>query len=152
MDSNVQLLEQEERPALSIRTQTSVHDLSAELGKACQAIAQYAAVRGVTLDGPAFAAFHKMDQELLDVEIGFPVEHETIGHGSIQSTAIPKGLYVTCKHVGAYDELEPIYGEMNEYIAKEGLKPLGTAYEFYYNSTLEVEEKQLVTRVMLPVE
>jgi effector-binding domain-containing protein len=42
------------------------------------------------------------------------------------------------------------YEEMADWIAKNGLKPVGTAYEHYYNGP-EYPESELLTMIVMPV-
>lgn len=152
MGYDIEIMDREEdSPVLSVRTRTSVQNLPEELGKGYQAIAQYASVRSIVLDGPAFAAYYNMDMEDLDVELGFQVQHIAQGHGHIEAGVIPAGRYVTCKHVGSYSQLTSVYSAMNAWVDGAGVKVDNIAYEFYYNSPTEVPENQLVTRVMFRI-
>ena len=53
---------------------------------------------------------------------------------------------------GPYKEMEPVYNAMMQWIQENGYTPTGTAYEFYYNSPLEVPESELLTKIVFPVQ
>lgn len=63
-----------------------------------------------------YVAYHNVDIQNLDVEIGFPVSKPLPGIGSIQSDLIPAGEVSFCIYSGAYSEMEAVYGEMSKWI------------------------------------
>ncbi len=152
MDYKIELTEQTAQPVLSIRTRTAVGNLPRELGKAYQAIIQYLNELGEQPLDAAFAAYHNMDMEDLDVEMGFPVPKPLAGKGEINAGEIPAGKQASCLYKGPYNQMEPVYNAMTEWINKNGYTPMGVAYEFYYNSPLEVPESELLTKVVFPLQ
>lgn len=151
MDYGFEIVETGAQPALSIRTVTSVGNLPQELGKAFHAIMAYMEELGEKPEEAAFAAYHNMDMENLDVEMGFPVRKTLLGRGQIVSSEIPAGRKATYLYKGPYREMEPVYRAMTEWIAENGHQPTGVVYEFYYNSPLEVPESELLTKIVFPL-
>ncbi|RYD03611.1 hypothetical protein N752_18735 [Desulforamulus aquiferis] len=47
--------------------------------------------------------------------------------------------------------MEPVYNAMMQWINENGYAPTGVAYEFYYNSPMEVPESELLTKVVFPI-
>ncbi|MGI6468279.1 MAG: GyrI-like domain-containing protein [Syntrophomonadaceae bacterium] len=148
MDQKFEIIETTAQPVLSIRKVTSVRQLPEELGKAYHAIIAYLEELGQQPADAAFACYYNMDMENLDVEMGFPVSSALPGRGEIKASQIPAGKKATALYVGPYQEIGPTYEAMTQWIKDSGEEPTGVAYEFYYNSPLEVPESELLTRVV----
>lgn len=151
MGYQFELTDEKEQPLLSIRTRTSVGNLPQELGKAYGEILRYLEEIGETTEGPAFAGFYNLDMEDLDVEMGFLVPKPFAGKGEIKASSIPPGKQVSYMYKGPYDDSEPVYNAMAEWIAENGLVPTGVSYEFYYNSPMDVPESELLTKIIFPL-
>ena len=151
MSYNFVVTEEPAKPILSIRIRTAVGNLPQELGKGYQAIFQYLTEMGEKpLDAP-FAAYYNMDMQDLDVEMGVPVAKPLAGQGDIKPGEIPSGKRVSCVYKGPYDQTEPVYNAMMQWINENGHTPTGVAYEFYYNSPMEVPESELLTKIVFPL-
>lgn len=146
------IIQQNEQPVLSMRRRISVQELPAVLGQVYGAIVQYLGELGENPAGAPFAGYFNMDMEDLDVEIGFPVHHPLPAKGEIQPSSIPGGLLATCTHTGPYQEIEPAYDELQLFIEGSGRRPTGVAYEFYLNDPDETPEKELLTKIVFPLE
>lgn len=141
------VVETQAQPALAIRTVTSVDSLPQEIGKAYGAVLAYLKERGEQALGPAFVAYHNMDMQKLDVEMGFPVAKETAGNGDILATHIPAGKRATCMYKGPYKGMASTYEAMTKWMSDNGHVPTGVVYEFYYNSPADVPESELLTKI-----
>lgn len=151
MNYKFELTEQPAQPVLSIRTRTAVGNLPQELGKAYQAIFQYLSEVGEKPLDAAFAGYYNMDMQDLDVEMGFPVAKSLAGKGEIKPNEIPAGKRVSCLYKGPYNQTEPVYNAMMQWIDENGYTPTGVAYEFYYNSPMDVPESELLTKIVFPL-
>ncbi|HYF75139.1 MAG TPA: GyrI-like domain-containing protein, partial [Candidatus Nitrosocosmicus sp.] len=128
-----------------------VGKLPEELGKAYGSIIQYLNELGEQPVEAPFTAYHNMDMENLDVEMGFPVSRQLPGRGDIKAGGIPAGKYVQCMYKGPYADMAPVYDAMNKWVGDNGLEATGTVYEFYYNSPMDVPESELLTRIEFAV-
>lgn len=151
MNYNIELKEKGVQPVLAIRKTTSVGELPKEIGKAYGSIMQYMNELGEQPAEAPYTAYYNLDMEHLDVEMGFPVLKKLAGRGEIIAAEIPAGRFVECTYKGPYAGMEPVYEDMNKWIAEKGYEATGTAYEVYYNSPGEVPESELLTRIMLPL-
>lgn len=151
MTWQIELKEQAFQPTLSIRVRTRVEELPKLIGENYHKIAAYLEELGEKVAGVPYTAYYNMDMQDLDVEMGFPVVRPLPGKGPIMPGTIPEGLVVTCMHKGPYSGMEPMYQAMMQWIAENPYEPVGTAYEYYYNSPAEVPESELLTRVDMPV-
>ena len=147
MDYKIQVVETAARPALSIRTRSSVTELPLHIGEACQRIMAYLSVIDEEPNGMPFVAYYNLDMNDLDVEIGFPVAKSISGSEDIQASQIPGGKKLTCMHQGPYQQMEETYKAMAAYIEEHRLHPSGVVYESYYNDPARVPEEELLTLI-----
>lgn len=147
MTWQIELKPQAFQPTLSIRFRTKAENLPNQIGECYRQIAAYLEEIGEKIAGVPFTAYHNMDMQDLDVEIGFPVEKPLPGQGDILSGGIPEGWIVTSMFKGHYSGMEPMYKAMFQWIAEHDCIPTGVCYEYYYNSPMEVPESELLTRV-----
>ncbi len=151
MSYNYEVKEQPTQPTLSIRTRSSVQDLPQILEKSYGAIAQYLGELGEYPVGPPFAAYHNMDMQNLDVEIGFPVSKKLSGKEDIKASEIPGGKVATCLYIGPYSEMEPVYNEFSQWIKDNGYEATGVTYEFYLNDPRQTPPQEPKTRILFPL-
>jgi effector-binding domain-containing protein len=52
---------------------------------------------------------------------------------------------------GAYEDMEPVYNAMAEWMKEKSLEPTGVSYEYYYNSPAEVPLNELLTKIVFPL-
>lgn len=142
-----QIVETEKQPVLSVKTTTSVGNMSNLVGTVYGSIVNYILESGHEPLGPAFIGYFNMDMENLIVEIGFPVACEFEGKGDIELRYIPSGKKATGFHKGAYNEIGPLYENLTKWISQKGYEPTGVVYEYYYNSPQEIPESELLTKV-----
>ena len=143
--------QQPAQPTLSVRLTISIQRLPQEIGRVYGAIAGYLAQRGQPPAGAPFVAYYNMDMQQLDVVIGFPTATPLPGRGEIQAGEIPGGRQAICLHVGPYDQIEPAYGALSQYIQAQGHTPTGIAYEFYLNDPMQTPPAELQTLVAFPL-
>lgn len=151
MEYRIEVNEQPAQPVPSMRKKTSMANLPQELGQAYGAIIHYLDESGEKPSGIAFAAYFNMDMENLDVEMGFTVPRPLEGKGDIKAGEIPAGRQVSSMHKGPYQGMEPVYEAVTKWIQEKGYVPTGVAYEFYYNSPMEVPESDLLTKIVFPL-
>jgi effector-binding domain-containing protein len=151
MMSDCQIKKQKAQPALAVRQVTSVDKLPELLGHVFGAIMAYLGELKKKPGGPPFVAYHNMDMQKLDVEVGFPVLSKLPGKGEIQPASIQGGEIATCMHTGPYDTLKDTYDAFGAWIKQQGAEPAGVAYEYYLNAPDQVTVDQLKTRVAFPL-
>jgi effector-binding domain-containing protein len=146
--------ELQERPAqstLAIRVSTSVQDLPKLMGQAFGEIEQHLAAVCGQIAGPPFVAYHNMDMQNLEVEIGFPVSRALPGQGDIGAGEIPAGKVATCLHIGPYSEIPAAYQALSEWMESQGYSPTGVAYEIYLSDPNETPPQELMTQIVFPL-
>ncbi len=148
--SNIEILNQIEQPTLTIRTITKMEELPKLIGESYGKIAAYLKELGQLMTDVPFVAYHNMDMQNLDIEIGFPVSKAFPQKDTIKAGSIPEGRVVFCMYRGAYSEIEPVYMEMAKWIETNGYEAIGTSYEYYYNGP-EFPESEFLTKIMMPI-
>jgi len=148
--SRIQTLKQREQPTLTIRMTTKVEELPRVIGESFGKIAGYLDEIGELMSDIPFVAYHNMDMQNLDVEIGFPVAQPLPGKGEVKSGFIPEGKIIFCMYRGPYAEMEPVYMEMAQWFEKNECQPSGIAYEYYYNDP-EFPESEWLTKIVMPI-
>lgn len=151
MGYRCELVEQQARPTLAVRTRAAVGRLPQVLGPAWGQVMAVAGKSGAMPSDAPFVAYHNMEMQDLDLEIGFTFARPLDGEGDVRAGEIPAGKAVQCLHVGPYDQVGAAYEALEAWIAEHGLQHAGPAYEFYLNDPQEVPPDQLQTRVVLSV-
>ena len=149
--TKIETLYKNEQPTISVRTRTSVDKLPILIGETYAKLEAYLKEVGGHMSDIPFVAYHNMDMQNLDVEIGFPVSEKLASKEDIQSATIPAGKVIFCIFRGAYNEIESTYAEMAKWIEDNGLTPTGTAYEYYYNSPNDFPMDEMLTMIVMPI-
>jgi effector-binding domain-containing protein len=135
------------QPSLSIRLRTSSAELPEVFAKGYVEIARYLQECKIKPAGTHFAIYYNLDMRNLDVEFGFPVSASVSGRDNIQASQTPSGKSVTCLHTGSYNEVEPWYRALTEWIKDNGYESAGIAYEVYLNDPCDTPPDKLKTQI-----
>ena len=148
--SNIEILDRNEQPTLAIRTRTQVAKLPVLIGDSYGKMVLYLKELNEYLADVPYVAYHNMDMQNLDVEIGFPVSKTLPGKDEIEFSVVPAGRVIFCMYRGTYSEMGPTYNEMCKWIEDNGFKSTGTVYEYYYNGP-EFPESEMLTMIIMPI-
>jgi effector-binding domain-containing protein len=151
MISPCEVIDRPAQTVLSIRTHTAMQNLPAILGQAYGAIGQYLGQLRQPPAGAPFVFYYNMDMQNLDVEIGFPVAAKLPGQGNIQPNEIPGGKAAVCLYTGPYNQMEPAYGALMQWMADQGYESAGTGMEVYLNDPQQVPPEALQTQIVFPI-
>lgn len=149
--SNVETILLQEKNTLTIRTRSKVEDLPELIGNCYKELWGYMAETGELCTDMPFVAYHNMDMQDLDVEIGVPVSKPLPAKGDIKPGVIPASRALLCMHRGDYAELGATYEEVLASAKQKGYQPVGVSYEFYYNCPTEFPMSEMLTRIVMPV-
>jgi len=64
---------------------------------------------------------------------------------------VPAQLVASTMHKGAYENIEPTYRALGEWIAAEGYQMSGPPMEIYYSDPNEVPPEEYLTEIRFPV-
>ena len=148
--SNIELIKAAKQPVLSIRTNTSTANLPSVIGDSFKRISEYLNEINELMSDVPFVAYHSLDPEDLDIEIGFPVSRPLPGKNDVKPSFFHETLAVFSMFRGPYSEMESLYNEMNNWIEESSYHFSGVYYEYYYNG-IEFPESELLTKVLIPV-
>lgn len=151
-DYEIEIIDTEVQPVLSIRMITSINELPEDIGISYHSIISHMNLMGEQPSDMPFVAYYNLDTENLDVEIGFPTARELAGIHDIEVSEIPAGPKAICMYQGPYSEMGPVYEAMNEWLEENEYEPTGVVYEFYCNSPEDVPENELLTKIMFILE
>lgn len=140
--------EKEAQPTISIRTRTALENLPQVLGKGYEAIMNYLSEIGAQPSGAPYVGYFNTDMEDLDIECGLPVAQPVAGTNKLKPGEIPAGKQVSCLYTGPYNQIEPAYNSIMEWIPANGYTPTGVCYEFYLNDPAETPESELLTKIV----
>lgn len=148
--SNIDILHLREQPALVIRTRSKMEDLPKVIGQSYHDILRYLNQLGEIMADVPFVAYHTMDMQNLDIEIGIPIAKILPKNGSIKLSAVPEGKAAYCMYRGPYSQCVCVYREMAKWIADRGYQFSGASYEFYFNGP-DTPEDELLTKILIPI-
>ncbi len=149
MNLEIKIIERETTPVLSIKTRTPVEKLPEAIGKGYGDIINYMGSLNEYPSSAPFVGYFNMDMSDLDVEIGFPTNGKLEGKSPIVSSEIPKGSYVTCRHIGSYETFEGTYTAIMHWMEEQKVEMAGPSYEIYQNSPEEVKPEELITDIYI---
>lgn len=134
------LVEQLERPTAGLRRVVRMETIS-EAFQALDTVLEALGARGVAPAGPPYARYRGEPTDVVDVEVGFPVEStarlaSAAGPGASGGVelvlgALPAGLAVEGVHAGAYDGLAPMYGRLLAWMEEHHLQRGEDSWEIY---------------------
>ena len=145
--SDINLLQKEEQRTLTVRLRTGVEDLPMHIRESYGKIAAYMGKNGVIPCDVPFVAYHNMDIDDLDVEIGFAVPAALPDKDDIKAGIIAAGKLVLAMYLGPYGEMKDAYEKIGKFLIDNKLEPTGTAYEYYYNGP-QTPPEQLLTKIV----
>lgn len=148
--SNIDIIRKPAMKRIFIRQTTSVDKLAQLIGESYGKMAVLLQEKGIELCDMPYAAYHNMDMQSLDIELGFPILREIEVPEGIELGDLPEQRVLMTLHLGAYDGMEPTYQDMMQHVKEHNLPVTGLVYESYLNGPPYPTE-QMVTMVMMPL-
>ncbi|MDD2371153.1 MAG: GyrI-like domain-containing protein [Firmicutes bacterium] len=142
-----QVMETDTQNAVSIRSNTTEQELPALVGQVFNKLMEYISKKDSLAIGPAFVAYYNMDDNNIEVEIGFPVGEHLEDDGEIKGSTIPCGKRVVGYYKGAYEYMSYFHEEMFKWILLNDLEPSGVIFEYYFNSPGNIPNEELLTKI-----
>ncbi len=108
--------------------------------------------QGAGIAGPAFALYHGMPTDTVDLEVGFPTQRAVVAEGDGVASALPGGRVARAVHAGSFDGLGAAWGRLRSWIDDQGLRAGETFWEVYLTQpTPEMDPGDLRTELNWPV-
>lgn len=140
------------QPTLSIRAEVAWSDAPAFFDRAYGALLRHLGSHGGVLDGPPLSCSHRRTADGMDVEAALPLLRAVDGAGEIVAGEIPPVEVATTFHVGSYAGLSESYRTLADFVAREGRRATGVAFDFYVDDPGRVPVDRLRTRIALVLE
>lgn len=151
--SNIEMLKQLEQPIVYIRKKTDIAGMPAVIGSSFMEIGAYLKELDEMLTDLPFVAypnFEMMDENNIDVMIGFHVSKLLPEKKDIKVMMLPERKIIFSMYRGKYEDMAPLYLEMAQWMKENGYEGTGTSYEYYYNGP-DTPEEDLLTRIIMPL-
>ena len=117
-------LEAQRTAAVRIQQPMAELDLAAAFARSMPLVAERIVAAGGSIGGPSYGRYHQFGPDVVDVEIGFPVQAVPAGLASLGSVAsgevglseLPGGPVARAVHLGSYDGLAATYDALHDWI------------------------------------
>jgi effector-binding domain-containing protein len=122
----VEIMELDAQPtaAIRIRQPMAELDLATAFDRSLPLVAERIATEGGRVAGPSYGRYHQFGPDVVDVEIGFPIEAapsglrplEAVSSGEVGLSELPGGPVARAVHLGSYDGLSGTYDALHDWI------------------------------------
>ncbi|MEW1954468.1 GyrI-like domain-containing protein [Terrabacter sp. NPDC080008] len=129
--NEIRVVEAQETPTAVLHAEVPVTELPAFFQKAFTETWNAMRTQGLTPVGPPFALYHGMPAATVDVEVGFPVTSPAHPDGEVEPSTLPGGRAVEALHVGPYDTMGETYGQLEQWMVGQRLRPGSVMWESY---------------------
>jgi effector-binding domain-containing protein len=118
-------------PTAVIAGVVAMAELPAFFDQAFSTLPGVLADQGVAITGAAFARYHGMPSETVDLEVGFPTAGPIAASGDVRPGTLPGGSVARLVHHGSFDGLGGSWARLGGWIATEGHTPGSDIWEVY---------------------
>jgi effector-binding domain-containing protein len=139
--------------AVLIKAEVPMAFIGEKMGELYQILFNYLQEKGIAPAGAAFAIYYSYDPDGNTVfEAGVPVAEAIEGKDSIIYREFPEMKVVSTLYTGAYEDMGPVYGELQKYLEENKLESTGSSWEVYLTDPSMVKDpSQNRTLIYFPV-
>ena len=123
---SAEIVELDAQPTAAVRIQQPMAelDLGEAFGRSMPLVAQRIVEAGGSIGGPSYGRYHQYGPDVVDVEIGFPVQDRptslaplgSVAPGEVGLSELPRGPVARAVHLGSYDGLPATYDALHDWI------------------------------------
>ncbi len=116
---------------------------------------------GADVVGPPFALMYETgsseDVEKADregtavIDVNLPIAKPVVGNDKVKVYELQGGTMAKVIHTGPYDECEPAYEALFQWVEENGKQVTGTVREVYLNDPWVVEPEEILTEIYAPI-
>ena len=161
MEGKVEIKDLAPQPVLAMRFHTNVEKIGTDIGTAFAAFFHYLGELGENPAGMPFILYHlgvegefdpKMfDPQDVDMEAAVPTARLLESEGEIEAKELPGGMVAYVVYKGPYQDMEPAYEAIADFVKKNGYRYSGPPREIYFNDPNEVPQSELLTEIQFPI-
>jgi effector-binding domain-containing protein len=140
--------------ALVLKAEVPTREIGPKMGEMYAKLFSYAGQNNIQPAGAPFAVYYSFDpQGKTSFEAGFPVTSKINVSDSISYKEFPAMKVVTTLYKGPYENMVPVYTQLQEYIGKNNLKAIGVSWEVYLTDPSQVKSpNDNQTIIYFPIE
>lgn len=137
---------------LTIRSISSLENLSENLGNNYGEILAFMEKNGLTQAGAPFAIYHKYDPKAIEFEAGIPVNKAAKSAGKIVAKAIKAGPVAMVAHYGKYEDTEKAHAFADTWLTENKKQVSGAPWEVYVTDPMtEKDQAKWLTEIYYPL-
>lgn len=137
--------------ALVVHQHVTTGDISQGMAEAFERLMAHAQASGAQFAGPPFNQYPEPPGPDFTFLVCMPVlPGATAGEG-VSVEELPGGEAATLLHRGPYDQVEPSWQRLMEWVAASGRQPAGPVREVYLNEPGTVPPDELLTEMIVPL-
>ena len=150
-DVTIDTVELEPQPAMVVRRKVALEELGGVLADILPRVYGHIVQAGQQPAGMPFMRYFSMDGSSCDIAAGLPVAQPMAGAGDIENHTLPGGRALTALHVGAYEDVGQVWGQVMRRAGELGSEHSFGGWDVYTNDPGEVAEDERETRIYLPL-
>ena len=150
-DVTIDTVELEPQPAMVVRRKVALEELGGVLADILPRVYGHIVEAGQQPAGMPFMRYFSMDGSSCDIAAGLPVAQPIAGAGDIENHTLPGGRALTALHVGAYEDVGQVWGQVMRRAGELGSEHSFGGWDVYTNDPGEVAEDERETRIYLPL-
>jgi effector-binding domain-containing protein len=148
----VEIKDVPEQLALLIRERADLDQLSGLIPAALAEVHSHMAAAGIAAAGPPLVLYGAMEDGMVDVEMGWPVEGRAPGAARVEGALLPACTMLVYEHRGHYRELGRAHQALWELVGREGLTVDSPPREVYVTDPQELPNPaDWVTEIQFPL-
>lgn len=137
---------------VSIRQNCSWENVSSLMADSYGKLMTYIKRSGARMTDSPYAIYHNMDEGMMDLEMGIPVDRILVAKGSILSGSYKASPVAEVDYYGFYDKLGEAHNALQDWVIKMNLELNGSPMEQYVTDpSLEPDTSKWLTRIYYPV-
>jgi effector-binding domain-containing protein len=139
--------------ALVMKADIPSSAIGEKMGEMYSTLFPYLQTKGIAPAGATFAVYYSYDPNGNTVfEAGVPIAEATEGNENITYKEFPVMKVVSTLYTGAYEDMSPVYIEIQQYMEENKIEWTGTSWEVYLTDPSMVKDKsQNKTIIYFPV-
>jgi effector-binding domain-containing protein len=140
--------------ALTHRTDTTYPGIFEDIPAGFETVIKVLEKAGVDPVGPPFTRYHRVpDADTSgNIEMCIPVATVVQGRDGIEIVEIDAHVSASIIHRGSYEDMGKSYNTVAAWIHERGHRIIGPHREVYLNSPADVDEDDLLTEVLFPID